>query len=56
VPFEMVKLLESDSEVKKSLMSWKRVDESVLPDGDHGSRPFPDTSIATWRLSRYSVS
>lgn len=35
VPLEMVKLC--DSEVKKSVMSWKRVDESGLVDAGHGS-------------------
>jgi hypothetical protein len=56
VPFEMVKLWESESEVRKSLMSWNWVEESLSVDGGHGSWPFPDTSIATCRLSTYWVS
>lgn len=53
VPLEMVKLCDSD--VKKSVMLWKWVDESGRVDAGHGNWPLPDTSIATCRLSKKLV-
>lgn len=47
----MVKLWDLDCDVRNRVMLWNRVDESL--ELGHGNWPFPETSIATWRLSAY---
>lgn len=49
VPFDIVRFFSFSDEVRKRVISWKRVGASS--DGESESWPFPETSRATWSVS-----